>query len=204
MNKKNVLKRGLFFLLFALMTAASAAPNSSVKTHVMSLEVRLNGKTIMTPNVEVLPDTYGTVSLLDENGKPTYSLKFAVTEESTSTQSAYGLDASLYQGNSLTGNVLANPTMMFKEGMQPEATVSNNQNTVTIKVVSHAVKDRNLTAQQFDSAKLGCGNSEDGVSTRIITAGENCCSRRCDGPGGTLTCCNVISCCGCGVCCHVP
>lgn len=189
-------------LVIALAFGNSASASETRRVHQLSMVVAVNDKTIMTPNVRTIPGKEGIVSVSDASGKPIYTLVFTIGEGASSPKgSAVKFRGELFEGDAVKGKIVASPTIEYLIGSSPSVEVGGQY---SFNVVSHAVE-----TAVVDSSTLSASSDECKVKltypASLVAQNEeqNCCSARCSN-GGTLRCCNVISCCACGVCCHVP
>lgn len=209
MNRKSWLV-GLF-ACFLVAGSGWSAPLTKVAGHTLSLDIQVDGKSIMTPMIEVLPDTPVKIEVSEPDGLG-YTLQLFLKDQQRVGRfdDAVGIDVQLFRGAGNSKSALANPTLFMRPGGSGSATVSSSGGEVSVAVLSHAIRQHMMTPEQYASALKGCVSS--GASSLASqddvqqTSGrESCCSAACNpGSGGTLRCCGAISCCACGVCCYPP
>lgn len=192
-----------------------------VQVHTLSMKVSVDGKVVMTPNLQMLPDVPAYISYTAEGeDEPTYSLEVTVAPDlKVGTLKGTGVEALLYKGAFSKSKPVVDSAILLE--LAGKATEASSQTVklvdakgvnYVIEIVSHAVfmKDAS-TIPAKTAACVGTDGKINSLAKAAVApdAGTNrraaeCCGGPCENGGGSMQCCGAIACCVCGTCCVNP
>lgn len=217
--------RSLLFAVCWLSSGFVQAATEAIESHVLTLEIKSGGMQIMSPTVELLPDKVATVGVTSPQTGEKYSLQLLVKPHQVARgiENVVSIEAKLFSGDDLK-DLLADPVLFIRPGQGGRATINSHRGEILVNVISHAIKNRQISDEQRKSIASSCDVSKKLSSSTtdapLLSASSNgifeqtessktpkialddCCSVGCMPGPGTLSCCNVVWCCACNVCCQ--
>jgi hypothetical protein len=192
-----------------------------VPVHSLSMRVLVDGKEIMTPNLQVLSDVPAYASYTAKGQtEPTYSLQVIVSPGlNVGGISGTAVEASLWEGAfKQTKPIVDSAILLVKaagkdlRGPQSLELIDEKGLAYEIQVVSYGVfmKDAStLPAKQtscltVDGKINGLVKAAPMANIAPALKANGCCGGPCGNGGGSMQCCGAISCCVCGTCCTTP
>lgn len=204
-------------LILALMTIfSSPAIAQTTDIHIMSLRVLVDGKEIMTPNVQMLPGSPGYLSVSDAGDQPLYSLQLEIVPDvDIGGAKGLGFNAVLWKGPFNSGEKEIDSVSMISpkptkiNGPMKISMQGRDGKSVEIEIISHAVEQRDLSSLNINKASCIDGSGriipKNKPSQSTPSASTSCCGGPCAPPSNQhYQCCGFTACCVCGRCCAVP
>ncbi len=180
------MKQRIAFLFVALCAvfAAALVNAQTVRTHVLTLEIKVGDKAVMTPTVELLPGKLATLKVADpaagKGGK--HVLQVMLSEGQPDNTLAVAMN--LFAGDAIPENLLGDPTIFIRAGDTGSATIEGPNGKVQFSIISHAVRELSGTAASAASDAAAKCEAAKSIS---MAKGEDCCTVPCSPPATVAT-----------------
>lgn len=147
MEKKSALRRWMTISLLGL-SGALLAHSAAVDTHVITLDVKVAGESVMTPTLEVIPDKPAMIKLSNADGTSGWSMYVTVREhqQSGGVKDLIAISMRLSELKGGNSKELAHPTVYIKPGTPASVSVGDSSRKVEIDIVSHAIRPAHANA----------------------------------------------------------
>lgn len=182
--------------------------NDYVKATEVNLTVIRNGET-SEKSIILLDGKEGFMTLFDENTKEPISRIGVISKKELEdkTEQVY-LKLTLEEYIDGIWTKVKDIEVLNSEGKDSYMMVDSPQNTFELFATAHSRDNEiNVSDPRVLSIQKEC--PKDAPSGEVLLpsgdpitdSAKACCTKACTTRTGTLKCCNVISCCDCGVCC---
>jgi len=143
--------------LFGLMTALTpfgtgvSAPLMVFEGHMLALDIRVAGKQVMTPMVELVANAPALVEVQGAQPNDLYSLQLLLRDRQRvgKIDNAISIEAELSAGDEKSQMLLASTTLFIQPGKGGTAAVGSDRGEIVISVLSHAVKSRTMSEAEY-------------------------------------------------------
>lgn len=197
----------------AFFSVASIAADEA-PVHSLSLRVLVDGSEVMTPNIQVRPNTPAYMSYTEDGATdPKYSLELMVAPDSAIGANVGDMvKATLWKGAFKKSEPVLDSSMILdtaasttRNAPQSVQVIDSAGTTYKIEVISHGVfmKDPSILLEQNSSCLTKDGNIDLSTKESPSTAPQvqACCGGSCTSKAGQMQCCGAVACCACGYCC---